>query len=99
MNPGAIEETGKVATGIIDALKTQPAVLALIIISFALMGYIYYEGHSFNTGRQEMLKIFIEQQREVNQLLARCIVPDKTGGLKPSLLWLPPLPKTPELPK
>jgi hypothetical protein len=56
-------------------MKAQPATLALIIISFGLMGYIYYEGHSFNAQRAEMLKTVLDQQSEVNQLLSKCVVP------------------------
>lgn len=84
MNPGLTEEGAKVATGIIDSLKTQPATLAMIVISFGLLGYTFYEGHYFNAARQEMLKQFLEQQRDVNQLLAKCVVPKASF---PS--WLP----------
>lgn len=83
---GLTEEGARVATGIIDSLKTQPATLAMIVISFGLLGYTFYEGHYFNTARQEMLKQFLEQQRETQQLLARCVVPNKT-----SIPWWLPL--------
>ena len=75
MNPGLAEEVGKVATNVIEALKVQPAVFALIVTTFGMLGYVFYEANSFNNSRQEMLKIFVEQQREVNQLLAKCVVP------------------------
>jgi hypothetical protein len=77
MNPGVIEEVGKVATGVIDSLRSQPATMALIVISFGMMGYIYYEGVSFNNARLEIFKKVLEQQSEVNKLLSQCIVPGK----------------------
>lgn len=76
MNPGAVEETGKVATAIIGALGSQPATLAMIVISFGMLGYTFYEGSSFNQQRFEMTKLVLDQQREVQQLLAKCVVPD-----------------------
>lgn len=90
---GAIEEGGKAASGIIDALKSQPSTLAMIVISFALLGYTFYEGSRFHQSREVMMKIFLEQQREVQQLLAKCIVPDKTAA--PSSLLRLPIPKVP----
>jgi hypothetical protein len=75
MNPGVIEEVGKVATGVIDSLRTQPATIALIVISFGMMGYIYYEGASYNASRTEIFKKVLDQQSEVNRLLSQCIVP------------------------
>lgn len=75
MNPGLTEEGLKVAAGLIESLKSQPATLAMILMSFGLLGYVYYEAHSFNVGRQEMLKLFLDQQRDVQKLLANCIVP------------------------
>ena len=47
MNP--IQTTGKAAAGIVDALKGQPLVLALIVIAFALVGLLYYQSAMFNT--------------------------------------------------
>ena len=75
MNPGALEEGAKAAGTLITTLGSQPAVLALIVISFGLLGYVYYESNHFYTGRQEILKAFLDQQTEVQRLLARCVVP------------------------
>lgn len=75
MNPGLTEEGAKIAGGLIDSLKTQPATLAMIVISFGLLGYTFYEGHTFNTQRQEMLKTFVEFQKQTQELLSRCVVP------------------------
>ena len=75
MNPGALEEGAKAASTLITTLGSQPATLALIVISFGLLGFTFYEGHSFNSARSEMLHTFLDQQREVQQLLSHCIVP------------------------
>lgn len=79
MNPGLTEEGAKIATGLVDSLKTQPATLAMIVISFGLLGYTWYEGHSFNAQRYEMVKTFVDFQKQTQELLSRCIVPGKSN--------------------
>ena len=75
MNPGPVEEVGKVASGVVDALKAQPAVLALTVAQFATLIFIFYALHAGAQFRDMMLKQSFEYQREVTQLLARCVVP------------------------
>jgi hypothetical protein len=43
---GAIEEGGKVASGVIEGLKSQPLALALIIINMMFLGFTIYIIHS-----------------------------------------------------
>ena len=85
-----IQTTGKAAAGIVDALKGQPLVLALIVISFALIGLLYYQSALFNTQRQENVKLFLEVQKEVQKLLSQCIVPPPPSRQQ-SILRLPPI--------
>ena len=82
MNPGLTEEGAKIAGGIIDSLKTQPATLAMIVISFGLLGYTFYEGHAFNVQRNIMLQKFLDYQKEMSQLLSKCVVPGKSTNLQ-----------------
>lgn len=44
MNPGVTEEGAKVATGVVDALRSQPLSLALIILNclFLIVGYFIF---------------------------------------------------------
>jgi hypothetical protein len=70
-----LEETAKVATGFIDTMKTQPLALALCVMNFALIGFIYYQSNQFNTQRQDNVKLFLDVQKEVQKLLSQCIVP------------------------
>ena len=85
-----IQTTGKAAAGFVDAMKGQPLVLALIVISFALIGLLYYQSALFNTQRQENVKLFLEVQKEVQKLLSQCIVPPPPNRQQ-SILRLPPI--------
>lgn len=75
MNPGLTEEGAKIAAGIVDSLKTQPATIAMIVISFGLLVYTFYEARSFNSQRTEMFGKLMERETEINKLLSRCVVP------------------------
>jgi hypothetical protein len=66
MNPGAIEEVSKVATGTIDALKNQPLMIALIVLQAFVLGAVLY--NSIN--RQEAIT---KQFDHVYELLETCM--------------------------
>lgn len=78
MNPGPIEEAGQTARGLIDALKAQPAVLALSLAQIAMLLFIFYALHEAAKFRDAMLKSQYEYQRHVTELLSKCVVPGAT---------------------
>ena len=84
---GPVEEAGKVASGFIDALKAQPAVLALTVANIGMMVFIFYALHAGAVFRQQLIENQYTLMRETSQLLAKCVVPDKqtytTEPLKP----------------
>jgi F420-0:gamma-glutamyl ligase-like protein len=76
---GPVEEAGKVATGIIDALKAQPAVLALSLAQIAMLVFLFYALAKAAEFREQSLKNQYEMMRETQLLLSKCVVPDKSG--------------------
>jgi hypothetical protein len=72
MNPGVGEEAGQTARSFIDALKGQPAVLALSVANFALLAFIFYALQSAAQYRQTLLDQVFKNGQELNQLLASC---------------------------
>lgn len=48
MNPGAVEEGSKVAQGVIEALKSQPIALALIVMNIIFVGAVSAGAYSLN---------------------------------------------------
>lgn len=75
MNPGVPEEAGATARSFIDALKSSPATLALIVANAAMLVFMFYALSKAAEFRENMLKNQFEYQREVSNLLARCIIP------------------------
>ena len=79
MNPGPIESAEHVAGGIIDALKAQPAVLALSLAQIAMLVFLFYALGKAAEFREMSLKNQYELMRETSQLLAKCVVPDRSA--------------------
>jgi hypothetical protein len=75
MNPGPIESAEHVATGIVDALKAQPAVLALSLAQLAMLAFMFYALKVAGDFRSEMLAQQHEFAKHVTELLSKCVVP------------------------
>ena len=74
---GAIEETGKVAIGIVDALKSTPMSIAMILTNITLLVFMFYSQIQFYNQRQELSKIWIEDNAKTREILSRCVVPGR----------------------
>ena len=80
MNPGSpVEEVGQTSRTLIDALKGQPAVLALTIANFALLAFIFYALREAAQYREKLMARVFENGREINQLISEC---SKRGELQ-----------------
>lgn len=75
MNPGPAEEAGQTVRGLIDALKAQPAVLALTVAVAGMLIFQFYALYQAAHFRDTMIKGQIDEQRHVNDLLSKCVVP------------------------
>lgn len=67
---GAVEEGGKVASGIIESLKAQPALLAMILSNIMLLVFLFYAQRQFFNERAT----FLESEKQVRDILSRCVV-------------------------
>ena len=81
MSPGISEEAGQTTRSLIDAMKAQPALLAMVIANIMMLVFIYYAQHSnnvawdqVNTYRVEVGKELIDYTKHTSELLARCSV-------------------------
>lgn len=72
---GPVEEAGKAANTFMDALKAQPLSLALVVMNLTLLTFIFYWANAINTQRQESVKMILDVEKQVHELLSRCIVP------------------------
>lgn len=95
-----ISEVGKAAGTFMDALKSQPLSLALVAMNLALLTYMFYWATAVQSARQESIKLILDVQKQVNELLSRCVVPpdNRRSDLKIENVPLYPLPPDVPLP-
>lgn len=60
MNPGPVEEAGKVATTAFDALKGYPAFLMMAIIQILLVVGVLYAVHERNTMFEKQFELLLQ---------------------------------------
>ena len=75
MSPGAVEEAGQTARGVVDALKGQPAVLALTLANFALLAFIFYALHSAANYRETLIYQVLTNSTRIHELMQNRAVP------------------------
>ena len=74
INP--VAEAGKTARSFMDALKEQPLSLALVVMNFALVAYLFYSGSSITEQRNETTRMIVAWQKETDTLMANCVSKD-----------------------
>jgi hypothetical protein len=74
---GAIEEGGKAVSGMIEAFKSQPLSLALVLMNLALLALLYYVAITAAATRQREVDLIYKSQEKVQDLLTRCVVPER----------------------
>ena len=80
---GATEEVGRVSNNIVDALKREPLSLALVVMNIALLAFFYFILSSVASQREREVTQLHQEQKEVRDLLARCVVPERRTDLIP----------------
>ena len=70
---GALEEAGKAASGFMSVMGSQPLALALVVMNFVLLGFLFYNGSSVNSTRQATVDQVLKANAETDKLLAGCV--------------------------
>lgn len=78
MNPGPIEEVGKATNTFMDIMRQQPLSLALVVMNLALLALFWYIGDVVAKTREREVNQLHQEQREVRDLLAKCVIPPHT---------------------
>ena len=69
---GPAEEGAKVAVSVVDAMKSQPMTLALIIINLIFLGAVGWGTMKAREGFLDTIKVLIDKQDKTAQLLYNC---------------------------
>jgi len=74
MNAAAIhEEVSKQVGSFMDIMRSQPLSLALVIMNFALVVFLFYSNSQTLTQRQSALTQIVEWQQRTDNLMASCV--------------------------
>lgn len=80
MNPGPVEEGGKIATALIDSLKANPILLAVLIFNLVLMGLVYFSTKEFRALNERVISTLLTQQKDMVTMISKCVVPQTTNA-------------------
>lgn len=72
MNPGPVEEVGKVTGTFMGLMKDQPLSLALVVMNIALLALFGYITHRLSVTRADQMEKIFAHQDKVNELLIQC---------------------------
>jgi hypothetical protein len=78
MSP-AMEEGAKVASSFMEAMKSQPLALALVLCNLTLLALFFYVASLSSGNRAKEFQSILQMQREVQQLLYQCTPPAPRG--------------------
>jgi hypothetical protein len=70
------EEMGKTLRSFMAVMREQPLSLALVVMNFILLGYLFYSGSVIIEQRKLTVKAIIEWQQAKDALLASCVSDD-----------------------
>ena len=70
---GISDQTGETIRSFIDALKAQPLALALVVMNFLLLGFLFYAGKSALDQRRATVEMIVGWQKETDKLLQHCV--------------------------
>jgi hypothetical protein len=69
---GPIHEAGETARSAIEVFKSQPLVLALILMNIGLLGLLYWDHAGAERERTRGIELLYENRKYVGELLAHC---------------------------
>jgi len=62
----------QVANSFVDAMKSQPLSLALVVMNIGLLAFLYYTSDVAHKERMEETKLMYENRTAVAKMLAEC---------------------------
>jgi hypothetical protein len=67
-----MHEAGETARSVIDVFRSQPILLALIVVVLALLGLLYWSAVGAERERTKALELLYENRKYVGDLLKSC---------------------------
>ena len=68
----AMQEGGRVINGVVDALKSQPLSLALVVMNLALLALFYFIAIRNADSRKHEFELVFAQQQRTMEIMSKC---------------------------
>lgn len=72
------EQVGQTTRSFFDVLRDQPLSLALVVMNFLLVAFLFYSGTAQLKQRQETTAQIIKWQQDTDKLMANCVSKEVT---------------------
>jgi hypothetical protein len=76
------KETGRTARTFFSVMKEQPLSLALVIMNFTLLFFMFYHQTNLTEQRRQTAQVILENQRQTEILLSKCSTIDMEALIK-----------------
>jgi hypothetical protein len=73
MNPGISEEVGQTTRSFLGILKDQPLSLALVVMNFLIVAYLFYAGAQQLEQRAAAMEMIVSWSKETDKILGSCV--------------------------
>jgi len=80
---GAVEEGGQTARTLITSLKDNPLLLGVLVLNVIFIGMVTWASMNVATARDVIMKQLIDSNSKAQEMLSRCIVPQKSSDIIP----------------
>jgi hypothetical protein len=85
MNPGVVDEVGSTTRSAIDALKSTPVLIALLLLQAITFGGVAWSVHQRASDMAEERRLFAEERKQFLELCVKNgtnleLLPNKSAG-------------------
>jgi hypothetical protein len=71
MNPGISDETGQTARSFIEVMKTQPALLGMVVANITMLVFIFYALHGAAQYRETLTTQVLTNASQIHTILSQ----------------------------
>jgi hypothetical protein len=76
MLPDPVGETSKQVGTFMRIMEHQPLSLALVVMNFVLLGFLFYSGTKQLSQRQDTTQMIVKWQQDTDKIMASCVSGD-----------------------
>jgi hypothetical protein len=76
INGGVTAEVGKQVSGFMTVMREQPLSLALVVMNFLLVAFLFYSNSQVLKQREDALNQIVKWQSQTDNLMANCVSKD-----------------------